>query len=192
MNIGIYVYEHAEVLDFAGPFEVFSTAKRLGADSWQVGLIAEQDSPLLARGGLRVVPDYHLANHPTLDVLLVVGGVHHEQVTNPSVIDWVKQQDAITQCTASVCTGAFILAEAGLLNGRKVITHWEDMDDLSRAYPPLSVVSGKRWVRDGKYLTSAGISAGIDMSLQLVADLHSEDLALRVAKQMDYHWQRNE
>ncbi len=193
MNIGIYIYPEAEVLDFSGPYEVFSTAKRLQASDWKVFLLAENNSPVVARGGYRVLPDYSIAEHPHIDLLIVVGGVHTQEMHKSSVLNWIRQVDKQASNVASVCTGAFLLAKAGLLDGLTVTTHWEDIADLKTEFPPLNVISDTRWVCAGKYVSSAGISAGIDMSLYLVAQLHSRTLAEQVAHQMDYHWlQRNE
>ncbi|WP_427981860.1 DJ-1/PfpI family protein [Agarivorans sp.] len=190
MNIGIYIYQDAEVLDFSGPFEVFSTAKRLQASDWTVFLVAETQDPVVARGGFRVLPDYSIDALPPIDLLIVVGGVHTDEMLKPNVLAWIAQVDQQASKVASVCTGAFLLANAGLLDGLEVTTHWEDIADLSAEFPQLKVVSDKRWLNAGKYTTSGGISAGIDMSLFLVAQLESYALAERVARQMEYHWQK--
>ena len=190
MNIGIYIYENAEVLDFSGPFEVLSTAKRLTGNDWNISLIAECDATVIARGGFPVIPHYCFENHPLLDILIVVGGVHTEELKKTNVINWIAKTSILTQRTVSVCTGAFLLAEAGLLNGLSVTTHWEDISDLKLNYPKLTVLENKRWVSAGKYITSAGISAGIDMSLYLVSQLISEKIAEDTALQMEYNWHK--
>lgn len=192
MNIGIYIYDNAEVLDFSGPFEVLSTAKRLTGNNWNIVLIAESDSIVTARGGFTVCPHYSIENHPPLDILIVVGGVHTEEVKKTNVINWIAKANASTSRTLSVCTGAFLLAEAGLLDGLSVTTHWEDIPDLTLNYPELFVLKNKRWVLDGKYITSGGISAGIDMSLYLVSLLSSIEVAEKTAKQMEYHWGKSQ
>ncbi|MEH6493333.1 DJ-1/PfpI family protein [Halopseudomonas sp.] len=193
VNIGIYLYDQVEVLDFAGPFEVFSTAARLSAPSgcFKVSLIARDSALVLARGGMHVAPDHGLSDHPPLHALIVPGGVHTEQLQQPDVLHWLREQFTQVQIMASVCTGAFLLAEAGLLQGQRVTTHWEDIADLRAGYPQLEVVEQQRWVDQGKLITSAGISAGIDMSLHLVARLQSRDLAERTARQMEFDWTRN-
>ncbi|QJD60855.1 DJ-1/PfpI family protein [Pseudomonas sp. gcc21] len=192
MNVGIYIYDNAEVLDFSGPFEVFSTATRCSgiADLFQVFLLAEETKPVIARGGFSVNPHHALHRHPELDVLIVVGGVHGEQLTKPAVLQWVAEQAAHAHIVASVCTGAFILAEAGLLSGLDVTTHWEDVAELAGRYPALKVVDARRWVDTGKYVTSGGISAGIDMSLHLVSRLGGMSLAEQTARQMAFDWRR--
>lgn len=191
LNIGIYLYENAEVLDFSGPFEVLSTAKRLAESNWNIFLVAEADCIITARGGFLVSPHYSFNNHPSIDILIVVGGIHTEEIKKTKVINWVSDTANLSIRTVSVCTGAFLLAEAGLLNGLSVTTHWEDISDLKLNYPKLNVIENKRWVSDGKYITSGGISAGIDMSLYLVSQLSSIDLAEKTALQMEYDWQKN-
>lgn len=190
MNIGIYIYEQAEVLDFAGPFEVFSTAKRLGADSINVFFVAEQEKVVSARGGFKVIADYTIADHPTIDLLMVVGGVHTAEMNKANVTSWLNSTALDAAHVACVCTGVFILAKTGLLAGATVTTHWEDIADLTLKFPELTVISDNRWVSWRKYTTSGGISAGIDMSLHLVSKLFGEQQAIMVAKQMEYHWQR--
>jgi transcriptional regulator GlxA family with amidase domain len=188
MNVGIYIYDQAEVLDFSGPFEVFSTAKRLAQKEWDIFFVAQTGKVVTARGGFQVQPHYSFADHPQIDVLIVVGGVHNEALKENRVIAWISQVAASAQKVVSVCTGAFLLAEAGLLDGLMVTTHWEDIDTLRATYPKLNVVSERRWVSQGKVITSAGISAGIDMSLFLVSVLASQNLADKTARQMDYYW----
>lgn len=191
MNIGIYIYDEAEVLDFSGPFEVFSTAKRLEASDWNVFFVAETKDAVSARGGFNILPHYAIDDHPEIDLLVVVGGVHTEEMTKLNVLNWIKSVDQTADRVVSVCTGAFILASAGLLNGLSVTTHWEDIPDLIHRFPDLVVIDNQRWVTSGKYTTSGGISAGIDMSLYLVSQLYSHDFAMVVARQMEYHWQQN-
>lgn len=189
MNIGIYVYEDAEVLDFAGPYEVFATAARLDRSlDLAVFLIGESVAPVLARNGFGVLPQYSIDGHPPLEVLVVPGGVHTVELNKQPVIDWIAGQAESARWISSVCTGAFLLARAGLLNGRRVTTHWEDIADLRRDFPMLEVVENSRWVEDGNRITSAGIAAGIDMSLYLLSRLTSVELAARTARQMEYPW----
>lgn len=191
MNIAIYIYDDAEVLDFSGPFEVFSTAKRLADNNWQVFFVAEHAGPIIARAGFSVNPHYSFADHPQVDLLIVVGGVHSHELEKPNVINWIRETAASATKVASVCTGAFLLAKAGLLDGLTVTTHWEDQSDLADMFPALTVISNKRWLSQGKLTTSGGISAGIDMSLALVAELISPAHAELTAKQMEYQWHKN-
>lgn len=195
VRVGIFLFADVEVLDFAGPYEVFTTASRVFGRSqpslpppFEVRTVAQTGSPVRARAGLLVVPDHSLTDHPPLDLLLIPGGVVTAELERPEVIAWIAKASAAASLTASVCTGAFLLARAGLLDGRRVTTHWEDIDDLRAMFPSLDVLDGPRWVDEGDIVTSAGISAGIDMSLHLVERFAGRELALRTARQMDVDW----
>lgn len=193
LNIGIYIYDQAEVLDFSGPFEVFTTASRVSAgdEPFNVFLIGETGAIVTARAGYRVIPDYGFDNHPKIDVLIIVGGMHVDEMNKPKVIDWVARQAEKSTYVACVCTGAFLLARAGVLQNQKVTTHWEDLSDLKAQFPKLDVIEDVRWVEDGGVISSGGISAGIDMSLNLVAKLQGEPLAEKTARQMEFVWTRS-
>jgi transcriptional regulator GlxA family with amidase domain len=192
LTVGIYLFDAVEVLDFAGPFEVFSTASRVYPVSpkpFQVITIARGSPFITARGGLRVRASHTTDSHPPIDVLVIPGGVVSAQLELPEVIDWIALNAPRSALTASVCTGAFLLAKAGLLDGKAVTTHWEDIPDLRAMFPKVSVVENQRWVDAGQIVTSGGISAGIDMSLYLVARLIDQELAVRTAHQMEFDWQ---
>lgn len=193
MNVGIYIYDQAEVLDFSGPFEVFATASRLASSSdlFNVFLIGETGEPVLARGGYSVNPKYGFHNHPLIDILIVAGGVHTAEMSKAHVIDWIAKQANNVQLIASVCTGAFLLAEAKVLTNENVTTHWEDIPSLRASYPTLTVHEAERWVDEGDIVTSGGIAAGIDMSLHLVSRFHTLKLAENTAKQMEFDWSNN-
>lgn len=193
--VGIYMFDDVEVLDFAGPFEVFSTAARVDGRRkpphpplFVVSTVGRSTGPIAARGGLRVQPTFGLEEHPPLDVLIVPGGVVDAEFGNADLITWIRRVASTASITASVCTGAFLLAQAGLLDGQQATTHWEDVPELRRLFPSIKVVEGKRWVEVGSIVTSAGISAGIDMSLHLVARLAGDELAHKTARQMQYDW----
>ncbi|EKO3904242.1 DJ-1/PfpI family protein [Vibrio fluvialis] len=192
MNIAIYIYDDAEVLDFSGPFEVLSTAKRLAGNDWNIFFVAQDDTLVKARGGYLVNPHYCFQNHPPIDVLIVVGGVHTAELEKTEVLDWIRGAAREAKEVASVCTGAFLLAQAGVLTDQPVTTHWEDIADLRAMFPELDVQEKVRWVRSGNITTSAGISAGIDMSLYLVSVLDSMSLAERTARQMEYDWNKTQ
>jgi transcriptional regulator GlxA family with amidase domain len=193
MNIGIYIFEKAEVLDFSGPFEVFTTAARVSGDNslFNVFLIGQSGEPVSARAGFRVVPHYGFHAHPKIDVLVVSGGVHGQEMLKPEVLAWVAAQAKTAKIVASVCTGAFILAQANVLRARKATTHWEDIAEFKQLFPKNCVVENVRWVEDDNIFTSGGITAGIDMSLQLVSKLCSLELAMKTAKQMEFIWTIN-
>jgi transcriptional regulator GlxA family with amidase domain len=188
MQIGIFLFPDAEVLDFAGPFEVFATAARLGGPPapFRVCLIGEQGAPVTARGGMVIQPHHGFDDHPPLDVLIVSGGVHGPQMGLVSVQEWIAARAAEDVLLASVCTGAFLLAAAGVLGRHRVTTHHEDVAELRRLHPELDVVEGVRWVDAGDRVTSGGISAGIDMSLHLVERLAGSRLAEQTAVQMEF------
>ena len=193
LAVVLLAFDGMEALDFAGPFEVFTTASRMAQRlqmpaPFVVHSVSVAGLPVTARAGLRVLPDASLANGPAADLVLVPGGVMDHPLTCPATLEWIAQASAGARLTASVCTGVFALAKAGVVHSGPVTTHWEDSEDLRRQWPSLEVVSGVRWVDQGHVVTSAGISAGIDMCLHLVARLSSPALAERTARQMDYPW----
>lgn len=201
-TVGILIFDNVEILDFSGPYEVFTTASRVHTrlnahlrDSpppFRCILIASEMRPILTRGGMKVLPDCVLPPQGVdVDVLLVPGGDVSGVVGNKTVTGWIREQSKSAHLTASVCTGAFLLAEAGLLDGLDVTTHWEDCDDLEKTYPALKVRRDVPWVDCGKVVTSGGISAGIDMSLHLVERLAGRQLAEATARQMEYRWNRD-
>ena len=198
INIGIYVYDDVEVLDFAGPYEVFTTATRMHLRKsrddralFNVFTIGRTLDPIRARAGLKVDPDFSIDDHPVMDCLIVPGGVVNAELEKADVIRWISGQSVPERVVAAVCTGAFLLVKTGKLAGKQVTTHWEDIDDLKEMFPSVDVLSTLRWVDEGAFVTSAGISAGIDMSLHLVERLHSRELAERTALQLDFDWTEN-
>ena len=188
------LYDEVEVLDAFGPFEVFTTASRVCArrgepEPFRVVTVSVQDEHLVrARAGLHVTADHVLADAPPLDVVLLPGGVHTAVEQDDRLRAWLQERAPAADVLACVCTGAFPAARAGLLEGAEVTTHWEDLDDLRRAYPSLTVVGDVRYVDAGAVATSAGISAGLDLALHLVARFAGEELAHATARQMDYAW----
>jgi transcriptional regulator GlxA family with amidase domain len=195
LHIGIYAFDEVEALDFAGPYEVFTTASRVSQRlspaspaPFRVFSVSASADPVRARAGLQLLPDFQFNHHPPIHVLIVPGGVMNAELIKKDVVQWVADQSVTADLVASVCTGVFLLAQAGVLTQETVTTHWEDINDLSQAFPKLNVVQGPRWVDQGKVITSAGISAGIDMCLHLVSKLTSLELAQATATQMDYDW----
>lgn len=194
-TIGIYVFDDVEVLDFAGPYEVFTCATRMAAKltpgapaPFRVCTIGQRGAMLRARAGLSVFPEADFGNAGPLDVLIVPGGVVDAERDKQEVIRWIAATAPACELVASVCTGAFLLAQAGLLDGQEATTHWEDIDELRAAFPRLQVRAERRWIDNGRTVTSGGISAGMDMSLHLVARLAGQELAARTALQMEYDW----
>jgi transcriptional regulator GlxA family with amidase domain len=196
MNVGILIFDEVELLDMAGPYEVFTTAARMQARSqppgtpalFSVSTLARRRGPVRARAGLHLQPDHTLTDYPPLDCAVVPGGVVDAELAQPDLMAWVAGQTRTARILASVCTGALLLAQAGVLDGLDATTHWEDLDALRALRPAVRVREGVRWVDQGAIVTSAGISAGIDMSLHLVERLHSRELAVRTARQMDFDW----
>ena len=195
LKVGIFVFPDVEVLDFAGPYEVFTTAARVSlrrnpaaGRPFEVFTVAESAATFKARAGLTVLPDFAFGQHAAIDLLIVPGGVVTAEMEKPVVVDWIAATAVQARIAAAVCTGAFLLGQAGLLDGRRATTHWEDIADLRRDFPQIDVVADRRWVDEGSVVTSGGISAGIDMSLHLVERLAGRDLALRTARQMEYRW----
>lgn len=194
-KVAIYVFNEVEVLDFAGPYEVFTTASRVARrrypaepEVFSVFTVSQSLEPVRARAGLMIHPEQSFSSHPPADVLVIPGGVVSWEMDHPGVISWIEETARQAAITASVCTGAFLLARAGLLSGRKATTHWEDLADLRTRFPEVTVVEGCRWVDEGTVVTSAGISAGIDMALHLVERLAGRDLAEATARQMEFDW----
>lgn len=191
-TVGILLFNEVEVLDFAGPFEVFSLAANATSDKYfKVITIAEHHAPISARNGLRVIPDYSFSNHPDIDVLVVPGGYGAEkiEINNPVVIDWIISQAKLTKLTLSVCTGALLLAKAGLLAGKSATTHWMDLDNLA-SYPNIEVIANTRFVdasdKMTNIVTSAGISAGIHASLYCVEKLIDSQTMQTTARRMEF------
>lgn len=196
MNVGILIFDEVELLDMAGPYEVFTTAARMHGRGQPAGTpplfkvftLARDGRPVHARAGLRLQPDCTLDKHPPLDCAIVPGGVVDAELGQAALMDWIAAQAGTTRLLASVCTGALLLAKAGVLDGLDATTHWEDVEDLRALRPGLRVLEGRRWVDTGRIVSSAGISAGIDMSLHLVERLHGRELALRTARQLEFDW----
>jgi transcriptional regulator GlxA family with amidase domain len=192
-RVGILLFDEVEILDACGPFEVFSVANRVARREPPfavVTLSAERTTTVSARGGLRIVADRLLADAPPVDVALVPGGVTTRIEDDEAVLAWLRGAAGTPEVVASVCTGAFPLARAGLLDGRTATTHWEDQAELRERFPAVTVVDDVRYLDHGPVATSAGVSAGIDLALHLVARFTDEALAVATARQMDYPWSR--
>lgn len=199
-TVGIVLFEGTEVLDFAGPFEVFGVT---GEDDplpkpFSVFTVAER-SPVVVRHSLTITPTYTFDDAPQPDILVVPGGggVHPDgtpwgrraEMHNPAMLDFVRRVNGQTELTLSVCSGAFILARAGLLAGLRVTTAIPQLGELQALLPDATVVEGVRWVDAGHIVTSAGISAGITMSLHVVARLLGPEVARQTARTMEYDWE---
>ncbi|AOT68961.1 DJ-1/PfpI family protein [Geosporobacter ferrireducens] len=189
-KIGILLFNEVEVMDFAGPFEVLSITTYPGSNvkPFDVKTVAQTKETVRARYGLQVLPDYSFADNPNFDVLIIPGGYGAEEIEihNDIVIRWIKDQMNKVTLIASVCTGAFLLAKAGLLDGKRATTHWMDIDRLEREFQKVIVQRGVKYVDEGSILTSGGISAGINMSFYLIIKLIGEEIARTTAKRMEY------
>jgi transcriptional regulator GlxA family with amidase domain len=185
MTIGLLLFDDAEELDFAGPWEVLTVATMLKGEG-RVVTIAEHDRPVRCAKGMRVLPDHTFADAPSLDVVLVPGGAGtRREEDNPVLLEWLRAVGARATWVTSVCTGAALLAAAGLARGKRVTTHWSYVETL-RQRDDLTVLEQRRYVRDGNVVTAAGVSAGIDMALWLVGAMHGPDFARGVQRWIEY------
>ncbi|MBL7851761.1 MAG: DJ-1/PfpI family protein [Cyclobacteriaceae bacterium] len=174
-----YLMDGVEVLDFAGPMEVFALA---GIRVFTVALTKE---PVLSQGILKVLPDYDLTDVPPANILAVFGG-NPASFRNDALIDWIRRYESHTDHVFSVCSGAFALGHAGLLDGRQATTFHSRIEELRAAFPNVTVLSDVRFIDNGRIITTAGISAGIDGALHLVSKLKGEAAAKAVAEEMEY------
>ncbi len=192
-RVAIVLFEDVEVLDFCGPFEVFSVTrlneeKRREEDSpFEILLVAEKLSQVVTAGSMRVLPDYTFDSCPKVDILVVPGGWGtRKALQNLAMLDWLRHRASEVETLSSVCTGAMLLGSAGLLNGLHATTHWRSLDWMRDSFPSVKVEYDKHVVVDGRVFTSAGISAGIDMALKVVALHYGENVARATAKHMEY------
>ncbi|HEY3721774.1 MAG TPA: DJ-1/PfpI family protein [Acidimicrobiia bacterium] len=183
LTTGILLFDDAEELDWAGPWEVFTMARNEGD---RVVTVAESRAPIRCAKGLRVLPDHTFADAPALDVLVVPGGAgRRREVDNPVLLDWIRAVAPGCTWVTSVCTGAFLLHAAGLATGRRVTTHWRSIEEL-RGLPDVEVLEAIRHVQDGNLVTAAGVSAGIDMALWVVGQLSGVEHARATQRAMEY------
>jgi len=189
-NIAILLFDDVEVLDFAGPFEVFSVTNWLNDDAiLNVHTVARKKAPVSARNGLSVNPDFAIAEAPAPDFLIIPGGQGTSTVLEQEdVIAWIKKSAESAEKVMSVCTGSLLLAKAGLLEGLRATTHHMLFDQLAELAPNTEIVRGERFVDNGKIITSGGISAGIDMSLYVIARVYGEEAAQKTADIMEYRY----
>jgi len=186
-TIGIVLFPDFEELDAMGPRETLGMMARLSGGEWRVVIVSQDGKPVRGFLGTSIVADHSFADCPPLDVIVVPGGQGtRQEVDNPQMIDFVRGAGTDAQYVTSVCTGAFILHRAGFLSGKRATTHWGAIGQL-RELGDVEVSDSERWVRDGNVITSAGISAGIDMSLYLVSLLRDAQTALNVQKMMEYY-----
>ena len=192
-QVGILIFENVEVLDFCGPFEVFSVTRlneekrREELSPFSVFLVAETRRPVVATGGMKVLPDYDLDGCPQSDVLVVPGGWGtRKEINNERLLKWIADRSRQVETLTSVCTGALLLGKAGLLDGKRATTHWRSLDWMQELFPKTTVERQLHFVEEGALFTSAGISAGIDMALKVVARYFGEAIARATARHMEY------
>jgi transcriptional regulator GlxA family with amidase domain len=192
-RVGIVVFDNIEVLDFCGPFEVFSVT-RLNEDKrheepspFEVLLVAQESRPITTTGGMKVIPGCSFETCPELNVLVVPGGWGtRKEIENQQMLDWLRKRASEVETLTSVCTGSMLLGFAGLLDGLHATTHWRSLNWMRDSFSAVSVQYDKHVVEDGWVITSAGISAGIDMALKVVARYCGEQIARATAKHMEY------
>jgi transcriptional regulator GlxA family with amidase domain len=193
------LFDDVEVLDFAGPFEVFSTAGVGVMDEVPFNVFTVAQKPqIIARNNLVILPTYTFENCPDIDIMLIPGGGGYHadgtaygsrrEMDNELVINWIKEKSAAAEMVLSVCTGALLLAKAGLLDGLKATTHYRAIDHLRKIAPHTEVIENVRYVDNGRVILSAGVSAGIDMSFYVVSKLLGADVASLGAKYAQYDY----
>jgi transcriptional regulator GlxA family with amidase domain len=189
-HVQVFIFDDVEVLDFAGPFEVFGvTGLRTGPAPFRVETVGLSKALVRARNGLELRPGTSIDETARCDVLVLPGGFGtRREMHNATLLDWIRRQAESAEVVLSVCTGALLLGRAGLLNGVDATTHHGAFDELSQASPSTNVLRGARFVDSGQIVTSAGISAGIDASLHVVAKLLGHSVALETAEYMEYDW----
>ena len=183
-RVGIFVFDNMQILDFAGPYDVFAT----NSDEFEVFTVSEKTGPVKATNNLSVNPSFTFDNSPPIDVLVIPGGNVGAPIANPRVIRWIRESARDADYVLSVCTGAFLIAKAGLLENQTATTYASAIDQLRRLYPHTEVVDDRRYVDNGKIVVSAGISSGIDAALYLVGKLTGMGAAQQVALSLEYDW----
>jgi transcriptional regulator GlxA family with amidase domain len=190
-TVGIMIFPDVELLDFAGPYEAF-TAVNYSDDTklFDVFTVAERPEPLNTRAGVRIVPDYTFETAPKIDILVVPGGQGtRREIDNPVAIDWIRSVASEAELTTSVCTGSFLIGRAGSLRaGSRATSHWGSIQRMRETFPGVEVLEGVRFVDDGAVISSAGVSAGIDMSLHVIERLCGREAAAGSARLMEYDY----
>jgi putative intracellular protease/amidase len=182
VTVAILVFDGVQIIDFAAPWEVFGQAH------FEVFTVSPDGKPVTTTMGMHLTPDYGFADAPEANVLLVPGGHIHDVLRNEQGLDWIQRMSQGVEHVLSVCNGAFLLAEAGLLDGGTATTFYGLIHDLEETYPQVHVVRDQRYTDNGKVLTSAGLSSGIDASLYLVSKIQGMDRARSLALHLEYDW----
>lgn len=186
-NVAIFVHEGVELFDFAGPGEVFVAAGRQSPVlDFNVYTVAATTEQVISQTFLKIIPNYSIDNCPAPDIIVLPGGATNIPLKYPKVIEWIKSANESTDLTLSVCTGAFLLGKAGLLDGLKATTHWGSIEGLRQSYPNTEVLEEIKFVDNGKIITSGGVSSGTEGSLHVISRLAGKVAAQKVARYMEY------
>ncbi len=192
-NVAILIFNGVEVLDFAGPTDVFTHARDpKGRPAFKLYAVAKSMEPITSQGFVKIIPNYTFADCPKPDILVIPGGGVGGVVRDDETMKWIKNAGGKSERVLSVCTGALILQAAGFLDGQKATTHWSAIETLRKQAPTTTVLENVRYVDNGQIVTSAGVSAGIDMTLHVVAKLLGFDAAETAARGMEYEWKPRE
>lgn len=185
-TVGVLLFPEFELLDVFGPLEAFGQAK----DWFRIVTVAERPGPVTSAQGPRAVADHGFADCPPLDIVLVPGGMGtRREVDNPVLVEWIARQARKAETTTSVCTGAALLARAGVLDGRRATSNKRSFAWVTEQGPKVDWVRQARWVDEGNVVTSSGVSAGIDMALHLIGRIAGPAARDEIATRMEYEWQ---
>jgi len=187
-NVAILLFPGVQIIDYTGPWEVLGHARIDGKPAFKIYSVAETASPFDTAMGMTVIPSYTFAKAPKPDILVLPGGNVDPQLSNEGIIRWIRESAKTAEVVLSVCNGAFFLAQAGLLDGLEATTFAGMIDDLQRSAPKTKVVRDKRFVDNGKIITSAGLSSGIDGALHVIEKLYGKGTAQLAAVGMEYDW----
>jgi transcriptional regulator GlxA family with amidase domain len=193
-TVGVVLFDQVELLDFTGPIEVLWSARTPGVNgkwisAFRIVLLAEKSGPITTAQGVEVIATTSLGASPPLDIFMIPGGWGtRAQMKNAMLLDWVRAKHRTAELTTSVCTGALVLGAAGLLDGRRATTHWQSLDALRQGFPAVNVVGDEQVVKDGQIWTAAGVSAGIDLALRVVAHYLGDAAAVGIAKAIEYRY----
>jgi len=187
-NVAILLFPGVQIIDYTGPWEVLGHARIDGKPAFKIYSVAETASPFDTAMGMTVIPSYTIAKAPKPDILVLPGGNVDPQLSNEGIIRWIRESAKTAEVVLSVCNGAFFLAQAGLLDGLEATTFAGMIDDLQRSAPKTKVVRDKRFVDNGKIITSAGLSSGIDGALHVIEKLYGKGTAQLAAVGMEYDW----
>ncbi|HKR06259.1 MAG TPA: DJ-1/PfpI family protein [Bacteroidia bacterium] len=187
-NVAILLYDGVELLDFAGPGEVFQQAEFNGTNAFHVYTVAADKKEIISQSFLKVTAEYLIDDCPLPDILVIPGGNSISQVNNEKLITWINNVNQKAEYVLSVCNGVRLLAKTGALAGKMATSHFLAIDNLAREFPDVKMVKGKRFVDNGRIITTEGVSAGIDGSLYLLSKIFNREAADNLARQIMYNW----